>query len=130
MHAKHMKRCEKRERDRQRAWRNTNQGVFESSFLHVDYSEAEVWEKSPSWLSDRGAGVEAIIRHCDGEYGENYYLRRLESARRKLIKHNRRLVAVFDLIVKNGKNRKESICQLALKTLRSGTGRKSCIGDT
>ena len=128
MHSKHMKRCEKRERDRERKWRKAKKREHLAGMVHYDFAKEEAQDESPAWLSDRGAGVEAIIRHCDGEHGENYYLRRLDSARRKLIMHNRRLVAVFDLIVKNGKNRKESICQLALKTLRSGKGRKSCIG--
>lgn len=132
MISKHLKRCEKRERDRQRKWRNTMQGAFEASFRHVDYGEAEAWEKSPSWLSDHGAGAEQIVRQCDGEFGQSYFERRLEWARGQIKDHKplRKSAEVFELIVDNGENRKESICSLMLKRPRNGQQRRSCIFDT
>lgn len=106
--------CEKRERDRQRKWRKTEQGRFESSMLHLDFNEAETREQSPKWLSDKGKGADDIIAAVDGELGETHYERRLKWARQRIKRRMPECMDVFNLIVKNGKNRKESICQMAL----------------
>ena len=122
--------CEKLERDRERSKRNAQKREHLLDVLYLDFEAAENWENSPSWLSDKGQGVERIIRACDGEIGENFYLRQLESARRKVKRHLPKSLAVFDLVVENGSNRKESICRLALKKARNGTPPRSNIGDT
>ena len=127
-----MRMCEKRERDRERKKRKAKKREHLAGMVHYDFAKVEAQENSPAWLSDRGAGVEAIIRHCDGELGVSCYERRLEWAR-DLIKHHkplRRSADVFELIVENGKNRKESICQLMLKKPRRGNRQRSCIGTT
>ena len=107
-----MRRCEKLERDRQRKWRNTRQGAFEASFLHVDCGGDDSREDSPSWHSDKEAGVEAIVSACDGKADETLYRRTLRNARDRLRRSHPDLVEVFDLVVENGSNRKESIWAL------------------
>ena len=94
------------EYERERERRKTKQGSFEASFARLGQ------EPSESWLSDRGAGADAIIAHCDGENTGNWYTRRRKNARKRLMRAMRESLPVFDLIMENGKNRKESICQL------------------
>ena len=125
--------CLKRERDRERLWRKSKRHKDVRNhlhFVHVDFEEAEAQDESPAWQSDGGKGMEAVIRYCDGELGESYYLRRIKYARRRLARYDRRLLEVFDLIMKNGKNREESICQMALKIRPHGRRRKSDTGTT
>lgn len=105
----------KRERDREYHRRESDQGMFEASFVHLDFDEAETREKSPKWLSDKGEGVEAIVRAVDGEPTRE---ERISSARKRLVESAPRLVEVFDLIMENGKNREESIWQLAKRMMR------------
>ena len=54
------------ERDRERKWRNTSQGKFESSMLSLDALIAS-FDKADhiAVFSDRGAGVERIAAHDD-----------------------------------------------------------------
>ena len=60
--------CHKRERDRDRQWRKSKRKGNIRNVVHlVDFEAAEAAENSPSWLSDNGAGVEAIISACDGD---------------------------------------------------------------
>jgi len=135
--------CLKRELDRERKWRNSEQGAFEASMLSLDRiisrkhcrdvpnSAADDCDFAvDGWQSDGGKGMEAVIRYCDGELGESYYQRRIKFARRRLARYDRRLLEVFDLIMKNGKNREESICQMALKIRPHGRRRKSDTGTT
>lgn len=128
-----MRRCRKRERDRERERRKAEQGKFEASFLHIDHVKAEMLEKSPPWLSDRGSGVERLVDAIDGVNDLSWYNRRLKVARETLRRAHPELLEVFDLIVKNGKNRKESIWEMVKSALRkplSGTLRESVIGNT
>ena len=105
----------KRERDRERMQRKSKRyGNIRNAVHFVDFEEAETRENSPSWLSDGGKGADDIIAAVDGELGETYYERRLKWAREKLRYAHPECMDVFNLIVKNGKNRKESICQMAL----------------
>ena len=65
-------------------------------------------------VSDGGAGVRAM-RHrlgnrCDNAPGHELLL---IAARRKVMRNCRRLLDVFDAIVRNGSNRRESIGELA-----------------
>ena len=61
--------CHKRERDRERQWRKSKRYGNVRNVVHlVDFESAEAAEESPSWLSDNGAGVEAIISACDGNW--------------------------------------------------------------
>ena len=65
-------------------------------------------------MSDGGAGARAmrirLAQLCDGEKTPK---ERHDSARRKVKRRYPSLVEVFDLIVRNGKNRRESIFALA-----------------
>ena len=69
------------------------------------------------YVSDRGAGARQIRRAADGEAAsprEDTRDARLADARRRLAENGlARLVPVLDQIVRNGKNRQESICNLA-----------------
>ena len=116
------RRCLKMERDRERSCRNAKKRILLKCIVHidVDFSEAEARDDSPTWLSDNGAGVEAIIAHCDGETSETRHERILRNARRKLKRAHPELVEVFDLIVKNGSNRKESIWTMVSKKRLNG----------
>ena len=120
----------KLERDRERSRRKWRQGRFEASIMHIDFDEAESRAASPSWLSDRGKGADAIIDAVDGETPENVYERRLNTARKRIVRHCPELLDVFNLIVKNGSNRKESIWWLMSKRRRNGTPQTSSTGDT
>ena len=68
-------------------------------------------------VSDCGAGARQIRRAADGEEAsprEDTRAARLADARRRLVESGlKRLVPVLDQIVRNGKNRQESICNLA-----------------
>ena len=122
------RRCLKMERDRERSGRDTLQGAFEASFVHIDYGSENSREDSPSWLSDNGRGVEAIVAACDGEDSESRHMRCIKNAREKLRRAHPELVEVFNLIVKNGSNRKESIWQLMSRNCANGTPPKSATG--
>lgn len=63
-------------------------------------------------LSDGGAGAEKI-RTFDDRRNGNYYTERADECRKELRrKRCRYLITVFDLIVKNGSFRQESITEL------------------
>ena len=116
------RKCLKLERDRERSARNAKKRAHLKSVVHidVDFSEAEFREDSPTWISDNGAGADAIVAHCDGEDGESRFERIRKNARRRLKRAHPELVEVFDLIIENGKNRKESIWQLMSRNLPNG----------
>lgn len=122
-----MNECEKRERDRERKHRETCQGEFEASMLSLDHVPEDS-EKYCSWFSDNGAGVEAIVNHCDRsatgsgggcgspEWMVSYYSLMETCARNRLRRSNRRLVEVFDLALEYGDRRRcDSIWQLLLR---------------
>ncbi len=112
----------KMERDRERSARNAKKRAHLKSVVHidVDFSEAEARDDSPPWLSDNGAGVEAIVAHCDGEDVESSFERIRRNARRRLKRAHPELVEVFDLIIENGSNRKESIWTMVSKKRQNG----------
>ena len=112
--------CLKREIDRERMWRKSKRcGNIRNSVHIFDFEAAEAAEESPSWISDGGKGVEDIIAACDRavpgaepDAGESHHAQCVERARKRLKRAAPRLVEVFDLIVENGSNRKESIWAL------------------
>ena len=69
------------------------------------------------YVSDCGEGARQIRSAADGEEAglrEDTRDARLAEARRRLVESGlKRLLPVLDQIVKNGKNRQESICNLA-----------------
>ena len=116
------RRCIAREKDRYREWAKTRQGAFETyQVLHFDAEAEESRERehSTSWLSDRGKGA-AAIRQCgkvarpqdDPETRQ----KRIDRAKHLVMRKAPECLQTFWLILKNGKNRKESIWQLAQKT--------------
>jgi hypothetical protein len=111
--------CRKREIDRERQWRKSKRKGNIRNVVHlVDFGQAEAAEESPSWLSDNGAGVEAIVAACDGETPEALltpYARKTRNARDRLRRAHPELVEVFDLAVANGgRGRADSIWALLL----------------
>ena len=65
-------------------------------------------------FSDGGAEAERGYSYDESVDG-SYYTRRIKAARRRLSRNCPELVEVFNLVVKNGKNRLESIAELALR---------------
>ena len=144
MHIQQMKRCEKRERDRQRKWRNSKQGAFEASMLSLDRiisrkhcrdvptsAEDDCVFAVDSWQSDGGKGAEDIIAACDACYELSYYACLKELARKRVERIDSRLLPVLELVFENGKNRKESIWQLMkmlLRKRRNGMRQSTGIG--
>ena len=123
------RRCLNQERDREyQWWKSKRKGKIRNVVHLVDFAEADSLENSPSWLSDGGKGEDAIIAACDGEGSESRHMRCIKNAREKLRRAHPELVEVFNLIVKNGSNRKESIWQLMSRNCANGTPPKSATG--
>ena len=132
--------CIRREKDRYREWAKTRQSAFETyQVLHFDAEaeEAREREHSTSWLTDRGRGA-AAIRRCgkvtrpqdDPDTRE----KRIDRAKHLVMRKAPECLKTFWLILKNGKNRKESIWQLmkdkASKRPANGRPRRCAIGTT
>ncbi len=123
--------CLKLERGRERSWRKTRQGMFESAMLSFDRVVEGMGDPSRcAALSDGGAGADAIIAQIDGETPETVYNQRIRRARMRVRRHLPESLEVFNLIVKNGKNRKESICALMSKEAATGTPPTAATGIT
>ena len=134
------KQCLAREKDRYREWAKTRQGAFETyQVLHFDAEaeEAREREHSTSWLSDRGRGA-AVIRRCGKvarpQDDPDTRRKRINRARMAIIRHMPECLETFWLIIKNGKNRKESIWQLmkekASNRHANGRPRRCATGTT
>ena len=66
-------------------------------------------------VSDGGEGARQIRRDDDEDAQPETRAERLADARRRLVESGlKHLLPVLDQVVKNGKNRKESICNLAI----------------
>ena len=118
--------CKRREYDRERKKRKkTKKGRFLARIVHVDFDAAETLTESPLWMSDGGAGVEAIIDACDGETPKQ---RKLKLARERLRYAHPEWLEVFNLIVKNGTNKRESIWEMMMNSTSGGTPQKSATG--
>lgn len=94
-------------------------------------------DKALAEMSDGGAGAEAmyaeIDRRCFGvEDGTgSFYNRRIKAVRERIRYRDKSLLEVFDLIVKNGKDREESIWEMAKSasgTRKPGTPRGTATG--
>ena len=109
------KRCLKQERDRARSRRESAQGSFEAAMLSLDL-HAELFDDPGkiAVFSDGGAEAERVYS-CDESADGSYYTRRIKAARRRLSRNHPELVEVFNLVVRNGKNRHESIAELAMR---------------
>ena len=121
-----------REKIRERDWRKTKQGAFESSMQSLDaMMENSSQPDKMGMLSDSGRGVKRMLDELDGESEPHpNRLLRLKAARKRLKKHHPNWIEVFDLIVKNGTNRKESIWQMTSKKLQNGTPQRTDTGTT
>ena len=75
-----------------------------------------------------GKGAEEIIAACDGETPEARYRRILRNARDRLRRAHPELVEVFNLIVKNGSNRKESIWTMVSRKRTNGRQQETDTG--
>ena len=118
------------ENKRQAKHRKSKQGGFESSMVFMDFGLAEGSEETPAWLSDGGAGARAVYDYADRYAIASERARRLNTARKRLRRHHPELLDVFNLIVKNGSNRKESIWWLMSKRPINGKPQESSTGDT
>ena len=108
----------KMERDRSRSRRRYRKGMFQENMLHLehylDFQDVENDEYDPrnAWISDKDAGAEKI-RSFDERRDGSHYTRRIKVARVVLSRKFPDLIEVFNLVVKNGSNRRESIAELA-----------------
>ena len=116
----------KRERDRERKWRQTAQGAFESSMVRLDMMPHDD-ETCDGMFTDRERGAEKIRSFDEGlsqsgadvSYAEKailHYRRRYNTAYVQLKRSRPHLVRTFSLICKYGKNRLASIAELQAET--------------
>ena len=125
----------KLERDRIRSKLQSRQGGFEGLFVHFDMEDMENREldRVKSWLSDGGQSAEEMYAYLDGECEskpESYYNRRIKTARKYVERNCPQCTDTFNLIIRNGSNRKESIgclMKIILKRRRLRQMRKGSI---
>lgn len=105
----------KRERDRERHRRQTEQGTFEATFVSLDAITAneDADAGKDDFLSDHGLGA-VIATSFDSETPEAETSRRYKAACERVRRHAPNCLETFKLIVKNGKHRKDSICEQIL----------------
>ena len=109
------KKCMKQERDRARSWRESAQGMFEASMLSLDRLVDTFEDPSKAAAFSDGGAEATATRIFDEALDGSYYTRRIKVARIRLSRKFPVLVEVFNLIVKNGKNRRESIAELVAR---------------
>jgi len=77
----------KRERDRERSWRKSEQGAFESAFMSLDAHVEKFDDPTKiAIFSDDGTGAERIFDRCD----ESERARQIEEALLRLSEDERR----------------------------------------
>ena len=118
--------------ERKREWmrRQSMQGKFEASFVSLDALTDRIDPSKLRVLSDGGAGAEAIVDAIDGETPETLYERRLRWARQLIRRNLPESLEVFNLIVENRTNRKDSICAMMLERALAGWLQNNGIGST
>ena len=92
-------------------------------FYQLREDDRDFREDSAADRSDAGAGVDSMLGVVDwtcfgNDDADTVYARRISSARIRVWRSDPSLTRVFDLIVRNGRNRKESIFQLLSKSER------------
>ena len=103
-----------RERERERKSRTTAQGRFESAVLSLDAMPDLDTDECESWLADGGRGAEAIRGEApEPEDGTDTRRKRMDRAKHRVMRKAPECLRTFWLVIKNGKNRKESIWELA-----------------
>jgi hypothetical protein len=86
-------------------------------FYQLRDDDRDFREDSAADRSDAGAGVDSMLGVVDwtcfgNDDADTVYARRISSAMKRIRRNSPSLLAVFKLIVRNGRNRKESISQL------------------
>ena len=86
-------------------------------FYQLREDDRDFREDSAADRSDAGAGVDSMLGVVDwtcfgNDDADTVYARRISSAMKRIRRNSPSLLAVFKLIVRNGRNRKESIFQL------------------
>ena len=86
-------------------------------FYQLRDDDRDFREDSAADRSDAGAGVDSMLGVVDwtcfgNDDADTVYSRRISSAMKRIRRNSPSLLAVFKLIVRNGRNRKESIFQL------------------
>ena len=113
----------KREQERERKRRATEQGRFESAALSLDAMPDLETDECESWLTDGGQGAEAIRGETpEPEDADDTRRKRLNRARMAVTRNMPECLTTFRLVIKNGTNRKESIWEL-MKEQPNGTRR-------
>lgn len=101
------------ERSRERHHRETPQGAFEAKMLSLDLLPVtSTQDEYESWMSDRGAGAEAIVSFED-ESLANYYHRKARAALERVRCNLPECVPTLRGVLKNGSNREETIWEMA-----------------
>ena len=105
----------RRERDRERKRRQTKQGAFEASFVSLDAITANEDGDAgkDNYLSDHGLGAVITSRGVN-EQPEAEAERRFKAACERVRRNREECLETLKLIVKNGKHRKDSICEMIL----------------
>lgn len=91
----------------------TKRGRFEASFERFQAIEAD--ESKDAYLSDGGKGAEAIRSFDETE--REATKRAYDKAWHKVMRRAPECLATFSFIVKNGRNRYKSICDIILANL-------------
>ena len=103
-----------RERERERKRRATAQGQFESAALSLDAMPDLDTDECESWLTDGGRGADAIRGETpEPEDAGDTRRKRMDRAKHRVMRKAPECLRTFWLVIKNGKNRKESIWELA-----------------
>ena len=97
------------ERDRERQWRATRQGAFESAFVSFEETKEACVPLAEVCAPVRRAAAD------DPETAQRAYKTTHEFIRRKAP----HCLEVFNLIVKNGPDRQKSICEMMIKKLKA-----------
>ena len=124
-----------RERERERKRRATAQGRFESAALSLDAMPDLDTDECESWLTDAGRGAAAIRGETpEPEDTGDTRRKRLDWAKHRIMRKAPECLETFWLVIRNGRNRKESIWQMTKTTTsrkrKSGTRRNTAIGTT
>ena len=108
--AKDYARCRRLEQERERKHRKyTSKAASDARAVH--YQKPQTCGEDDEELdfgfdlSDEGKGAEAV-RSFDERKNGSYYTRRIKVARMRLSRKHPELLEVFNLVVKNGKNRR------------------------
>ena len=106
-----------RERERERKHRATAQGRFESAALSLDARPDLDTDECESWLTDAGRGAAAIRGETpEPEDSGDTRRKRMDWAKHRIMRKAPECLETFWLVIRNGRNRKESIWELAKTT--------------